>query len=171
MPILSLSVGSNIDATNNIRSAISELAKEFGKLHCSNVFESESVGFFGDNFLNLVVIIEASGSLADISKYLKSLEDRLGRDRSAPRFSGRKIDIDILTYGDSDGAECGITLPRPEITRNAFVLQPLAELLPFQFHGDSGNTFGELWESFDKERQRLWVVPFDWQDALSGGKG
>ena len=78
----------------------------------------------------------------------------------------RTIDLDILTYSDEDGehtgSDCGIVLPRPEITRNAFVLRPLAELLPEQIHRGTGVSFSQLWAGFDKTSQRLWPVLFDW---------
>ena len=79
---LALSIGSNIDPVRNIRAALKALRQEFGATTCSTVFESEAVGFVGDNFLNLVVLIETERKLADIAFSLKQLEDSLGRDRS-----------------------------------------------------------------------------------------
>ncbi|MDA1369839.1 MAG: 2-amino-4-hydroxy-6-hydroxymethyldihydropteridine diphosphokinase [Proteobacteria bacterium] len=165
MPLLSLSLGSNIDPAENIRRAARALQQEFGEITCSAVFESEAIGFDGDNFLNLVVITETQVDLQPIVLFLKQLEDQLGRDRTQPRFSGRPIDIDILSFGDETGHDCGIELPRAEITRNAFVLKPLAELLPDVVHKETGRTHAALWEAFDKAGQRLWRVDFDWQDT------
>lgn len=161
MPVLSLSIGSNINAAINVRRAVAALREHFGELDLSTVYESEAVGFEGDNFLNLVVVTETAESLGAISGYLKQLEDRMGRDRSRPRFSGRVIDVDILTYGDLHGERDGVALPRDEVTRNAYVLCPLAELLPNQQHGPSGKTYAQLWEEYDKSRQPLWPVQID----------
>ncbi len=166
MPVLTLSLGSNINAVNNIRSVVRELRKEFGEIRCSSVYESEAVGFSGDNFLNLVGLVETERPLSAILDFVKQLEDSLGRDRSMPKFSGRSMDIDILTYGEVDGADCGIALPRPEITENAFVLQPLAELLPEQLHSETRLSFSSLWLDYDKGRQKLWPIEFDWQGIL-----
>lgn len=162
MTELALSVGSNINAAENIRAALKALRLEFGHTVCSTVFESEAVGFEGDNFLNLVVIIDTEEKLADIACSLKQLEDKLGRDRSQLKFSGRPIDIDILIYGDEAGTKQGIQLPRPEITKNAFVLQPLAELLPDQIHSLSGVSYAQLWNDYDKSSQKLWPIEFTW---------
>ena len=63
----------------------------------------------------------------------------MGRDRTQVKFSGRTMDIDILTYESDD--DSNIELPRAEITENAFVLQPLAELLPDELHDKSGLTY------------------------------
>lgn len=162
MTALALSIGSNINAPENIRAAVKALAVEFENIVCSTVFESEAVGFEGDNFLNLVVLINTENKLDQIVLSLKQLEDKLGRNRSQAKFSGRPIDIDILIYGDEAGSEQGIQLPRPEITENAYVLQPLAELLPDQIHAPSGKSYLQLWETYDKSSQRLWPIQFNW---------
>ncbi len=162
MTILALSIGSNIDAASNIRAALNALSAQFQNLRCSTTFESQAVGFDGDNFLNLVVLAETDWGLEDVSVFLKELEDELGRDRQQARFSGRTMDIDILLFGDESGATAGIELPRPEITENAFVLQPLAELLPDEVHPATGKSYRELWQEYDKSRQRLWPVEADW---------
>ena len=166
MPILTLSIGSNIDAASNIRLAIKALREHFGNIDCSAVYESEAVGFQGDNFLNLVSAVTTEEPLGAILSFVKQLEDQLGRDRSQPKFSGRAMDIDILTYGAATGADCGIALPRPEITENAFVLRPLAELRPKQLHVETGASFARLWAEYDKRSQHLWPIEFDWQGVL-----
>ena len=56
MTTLALSIGSNIDAASNIRAALNALSAKFENLRCSTTFESQAVGFDGDNFLNLVVL-------------------------------------------------------------------------------------------------------------------
>lgn len=168
MAVLSLSLGSNIDAANNIRHAVASLRVEFHNIKCSRVYESEAIGFEGDNFLNLVVVVETDKPLVAVVSFLQALEDSMGRDRSRPRFSPRVIDVDILTYsdesGDQTGSDCGMVLPRPEISQNAFVLRPLAELLPEHLHSGLGVSFSRLWADFDKNSQRLWPLDFDWTD-------
>jgi len=165
VPVLSLSIGSNVNASLNVRRAVDALRAHFGELNISTVYESEAVGFDGDNFLNLVVTAETGEQLGTISSFLKELEDEMGRDRSQPRFSGRVIDVDIITYGDLDGELDGLELPRDEVTRNAYVLRPLAELLPNQLHGPSGKTYAELWEEYDQSQQSLWPVELNWTAA------
>ncbi|MEC7766289.1 MAG: 2-amino-4-hydroxy-6-hydroxymethyldihydropteridine diphosphokinase [Pseudomonadota bacterium] len=167
MALLALSLGSNIDAPNNIRKAVRALRHEFDALKCSSVYESEAIGFVGANFLNLVAIIETTADLSSISSVLKLLEDRFGRNREQPRFSARTLDVDILFYGDEKTKSDEIELPKEEITQYAFVLQPLAELLPDRIHGFTGLTYADLWDEFDQSNQQLWKVDFDWRDTLS----
>lgn len=159
---LALSLGSNIDAQRNIRLALDALARQFSSLSLSSVYESESIGFDGDNFLNLVVVVETDLSLVLVQEFLKQLEESQGRDRTQAKFSSRPIDVDILFYGSDDGASLSIELPRAEITRNAFVLLPLAELLPDAQHAPTGKTYAELWASYDKDSQKLWPIEFAW---------
>ncbi|MBI90329.1 MAG: 2-amino-4-hydroxy-6-hydroxymethyldihydropteridine diphosphokinase [Gammaproteobacteria bacterium] len=167
MALLALSLGSNIDAPNNIRKAVRALRHEFDALKCSSVYESEAIGFVGANFLNLVAIIETTADLSSISSVLKLLEDRFGRNREQPRFSARTLDVDILFYGDEKTKSDEIELPKEEITQYAFVLQPLAELLPDRIHGFTGLTYADLWDEFDQSNQQLWKVDFDWRDTFS----
>lgn len=159
---LVLSLGSNIDARQNICLALDALQEEFGELLLSPVYESEAIGFQGDNFLNLVVAVNTVLSLTQVYKTLKRIEESQGRDRSLERFASRPIDIDILLFGDEKGDEIGVQLPRPEISRNAFVLRPLADLLPQQTHPDRGKPFLQLWHEYDQASQKLWPIEFVW---------
>nr|MBX2859401.1 2-amino-4-hydroxy-6-hydroxymethyldihydropteridine diphosphokinase [Cellvibrionaceae bacterium] len=127
----------------------------------SSVYESEAVGFEGDHFFNLVARIETDIAVGKLYQGLRKIEDAAGRDRSQARFSSRSLDIDILTYDNLHGTFDGIRLPREEILHNAFVLQPLAELAPEDIHPAKQLSYRQLWQSFDKNTQQLWVVPFE----------
>ncbi len=155
MTLLVLSLGSNIEAPKNSMMAITALREKFGALAISTIYESEPVGFSGNNFLNFVASVETQCALQDISDYLKTLENRLGRKRTKSRFSDRTIDIDILLFGDSTGQKCGLDLPRGEILYNAFVLRPLAELHPDLEHSKLCVSYKNLWRAFDKNDQKL----------------
>ena len=156
-----LSVGSNIDREKHIRACIKALKESFGELRLSSVYESEAVGFSGDNFYNLVIKIETDKPLGALFAKLRFIEDANGRVRGGERFSARTLDIDILTYDNLCGEVDGVKLPRDEILVNAFVLLPLAELAPETFHPCIKQKYSELWEAFDKESQKLWPVEFD----------
>lgn len=162
MTIVALSFGSNTNPAQYLASALDALQEKFGALRISSVFESEAVGFSGDNFLNLVVLIDTTEKLEDLALFLKRLEDQHGRSRQGPRFSGRTLDIDILTYGDLHGMFAGITLPREEIVENAYVLWPMSQVLGEAVHAPTGKTYAQLWAEYDKDRQKLWPVPFAW---------
>ena len=155
-----ISIGSNIDAENNIRLSINALQEHYGKLILSSVYESEAVGFDGDNFLNLVAGVNTDEDVHMVAATLRRIEDDNGRDRSGPRFSPRTVDLDLLLYDDLILKEDGLELPRDEITRNAFVLLPLEEIAPQLIHPVSGNTMCDHWMNFDQDSQKLWAIDF-----------
>lgn len=167
---VTLGLGSNIDARANISSCLDALLLRFNDLTLSSVFESEAVGFVGDNFLNMVVGVETDLSITELSAALKQIENKHGRDRSGPRLSGRSLDIDILTYGDKAGVFNGIRLPRPEITENAFVLWPLSQIAGSRRDPESGKSYKQLWDEYDKSSQKLWPVEFSWHGRLISRK-
>lgn len=163
MALIYLSLGSNINRERHIGAALDALANHFGALEISTVYESVSVGFEGDSFYNLVVGINSDLTVAEITKILKYIEDCNGRDRNAPKFGPRSLDIDILTVDNLAGEIDGIRLPRNEVLKNAFVLQPLAELAADMIHPLTNKSIGEHWQGFDKASQDLWPVAFEWQ--------
>ncbi len=157
-----LGIGSNIDRYRHIGAALDALSAEFAPLRLSRVYESEAVGFAGDNFLNLVAGFDCGLPLAQLADRLRQLEYDHGRARNAPKFGPRTLDIDILTYDDLVGEHAGVRLPRGEITENAFVLLPLSEVAGDEVHPVTGKTYRELWRDYDPGGQRLWAVAFDW---------
>ncbi|HTF97901.1 MAG TPA: 2-amino-4-hydroxy-6-hydroxymethyldihydropteridine diphosphokinase [Cellvibrio sp.] len=164
MTVIYLSLGSNVDRHKHILSALDALNNLLGELVVSSVYESKSVGFDGSNFFNLVVGAETDLSITELSENLKRIEDDNGRKRNGPKFSPRTLDIDILTYGDFVGVENGIELPRAEITKNAFVLLPLAEIAPSVSHPQLQKTYQQLWADYDQASQKLWAIDFEWQE-------
>ena len=161
MACVYLSLGSNVEREVHIRAALDALSGRFAPLRISSVYESEAVGFAGEAFYNLVVGFETDLDLASLVVFLKQLEDANGRDRSQPKFSARTLDVDVLLYGDQVGELVGIRLPRQEITENAFVLRPLAEIAPDLLHPELTQTLGELWQAY-RSPQKLWPIDFNW---------
>jgi 2-amino-4-hydroxy-6-hydroxymethyldihydropteridine diphosphokinase len=162
MPRIYISIGSNIEAEQHLRQAIAELRRHYGELQLSSVYESESIGFHGDNFLNMVVGLDTDENVHNVVQTLRQIEDRHGRLRSGPRFSARTLDLDLLLYDDLVMKENDLELPRGEITQNAFVLWPLAELAPDLVHPVAQQTMASLWQGFDKDSQKLWRIPLEW---------
>ena len=163
MALVHLSIGSNIDREANVTSALEALSQSYGQLVISSVYESEAVGFDGDPFYNLVVAINTGLGVGELFKALRDIEFQHGRCRSGARFSSRTLDVDILTYDDVVGEIEGVMLPRGEILRNAFVLQPLAEIAPDAAHPVAHKTYRQLWSEYDKNKQKLWTVDFHWR--------
>jgi len=157
-----ISIGSNIEREQNIRSGMQLLEKKYGKLILSSVYDSEAVGFDGNDFYNLVAGFDTDDDLFDLALALREIEDRHHRDRSGQRFSSRTLDIDLLLYGDLIVNERGVRIPRDEITSSAFVLGPLAEIDGELMHPELNKTMFSLWQAYDKASQPMQRIEFEW---------
>jgi 2-amino-4-hydroxy-6-hydroxymethyldihydropteridine diphosphokinase len=177
-----IGIGSNIEPHRHIKQAIESLSGCFPSIKFSRVFESQAIGFEGDNFLNLVALFNSDDleslpepsydpssektapamelELLKLVSQLKQIENDIGRARNGEKFSARNIDIDILLFG---GYQCDspIELPRQEIFENAYVLWPLSELSPRLTLPKSEKTYTQCWREFDQSSQVLKPVSFD----------
>jgi 2-amino-4-hydroxy-6-hydroxymethyldihydropteridine diphosphokinase len=82
-------------------------------------------------FVNRCVAVDTDLTPRDLLARAQAVEQALGRARAQERRWGpRPIDIDILSYDDLILEEGGLTLPHPRLFERAFVLVPLAEIVP-----------------------------------------
>ena len=82
-------------------------------------------------FINCAIAVETALSPRALLDRALTVERALGRDRSQEqRWGPRTIDIDLLVYGDLVLNEPNLTLPHPRLFERAFVLVPLAEIVP-----------------------------------------
>jgi len=144
-----LGLGSNVDAEYHIAVGVRALSDAFGELRLSPVYRSRSVGFEGSDFINLVARIETGLEPLELRQFLRELEDEHGRNRQAPKFSDRTLDIDILLFDDLVISTDTLDLPRAEILRFAHVLKPLADIAPRLKHPVEALTFAGLWARGD----------------------
>jgi len=83
----------------------------------------------GPDFVNAVVRIDTHLTAPALLEALQSLELAAGRERpylNAPRT----LDLDILLYGAGRIDSPRLTVPHPRMMQRAFVLYPLADVLP-----------------------------------------
>lgn len=151
-----IGIGSSINRLENIHLGIASLKRLFGELNISALYESEAVGFAGGNFYNLVVEINTELCAQAVIAQLKEIEIEHGRPANALKFAPRTLDLDLLLYDYK--IDKNINLPRAEITKNAFVLKPLAELAPQLKHPVLDETYQALWDNYPKEKQKLWKI-------------
>lgn len=158
MHTIYISVGSNIEPRRHVELAMAELRQHFRDVLQSSLYESLSVGFDGDNFINLVVKADTEMTIYQVVDCLHEIEARYGRDRNSPKFSSRTLDLDLLLYDNVICKTGGIHVPREEILYNAFVLYPLTEIAPDLIHPTEQQSMASLWQQFDKEKQKIWKV-------------
>lgn len=150
MPEVYVSIGSNVEREKNIAAALRALEARFGPLRLSSIYETAAVGFVGDPFHNLVAGFCTEESVEDVAAALADIETTGGRARGSAKFAPRTIDLDLILYGDLVRSDRKPYLPREELTRYAFMLEPLAEIAPDLRHPVTGETFAMLWAAFDK---------------------
>jgi len=61
---------------------------------------------------------------------LKAIEARMGRAAPVVRWGPRRIDLDLLVYGDAQMTEERLTIPHPGVPSRNFVLYPLCDIAP-----------------------------------------
>ena len=156
-----ISNGSNIEREHYTRRSFAALKHAFRDVTVSSVYESEAVGFNGNPFYNAAARAITSKSIEEVCATLKSIEKDNGRVHTDKKFCARTLDLDLLTY-DSEITTTPVVLPREEICYNAFVLWPLAELVPNDIHPETQETYAQMWQNFDKQKQQLWPIDFTW---------
>jgi len=151
-------LGSNIDPEDNLHLGVRELRARYGELQLSAVYRSKSVGFDGQDFLNLVASFETDSSPAAVCKEIEVIHTLAGRDRHDGKWASRSLDIDLLLYDDLVVDEKPVRIPRNDVLEYSFVLRPLAELAPELRHPVTGRTMREHWQEFDAAGHPLEVV-------------
>jgi 2-amino-4-hydroxy-6-hydroxymethyldihydropteridine diphosphokinase len=142
-----LSLGSNIQPEANLPRAV-ELLQEYGEVHkISRAWESEAVGSDGPNFLNACVLFATPLSQTEVKEQIiRSIETKLGRERSADKYAPRTIDIDIVLFDEQ--------LCDDKFWRQAFVVIPLAEIHPEYENPVSRES---ILQTAKRLRQEVWI--------------
>jgi 2-amino-4-hydroxy-6-hydroxymethyldihydropteridine diphosphokinase len=81
------------------------------------------------DFVNAAAELQTRLSPRVLLDRLLAIEERFGRVRSeGEKWGPRRLDLDLLAYGEESLDEPGLHLPHPHLHERAFVLVPLAEI-------------------------------------------
>ena len=143
-----LNIGSNIEPEHHLWEAI-RLLREHGQVEAvSNAWASHAFGSNGPDFLNACVLFLTPLMPHDLKQQvIRPIEARLGRVRGADKFAPRTIDIDIILFDEEPFGG--------EFWSNAFVVVPLADLLP-DFHHPFN--YEKLAQVAEHMRRQTWIV-------------
>ena len=154
-------IGSNIDREKNIKSCVSILKDVYGDMMISPVYETESMGFDGPNFYNLVSCFETNQSVYELKNTLNEIENDHGRHFNETKFSSRTLDIDILYYDDLVLSDDKIQIPRKEICEYDFVLKPLVDLVPDFIHPTRNISHKDMMNNIKIKKQIISTINMD----------
>lgn len=94
-----IGIGSNINPKENIRKVLCLLSKDHLLKKHSSWLNTKPIGITNQNdFINGAVRVRTHHCREEFTIYLKHLEDRMGRDRSLPKYGPRVIDLDIVVW-------------------------------------------------------------------------
>lgn len=96
-----ISIGSNIDAEKNIARMLKILGNEVEVQKVSTLVKTKPIGIENQPyFTNGALKVQTGMNREELKQLLKTIEDELGRDRSAPKFGPRTMDLDIVIWND-----------------------------------------------------------------------
>ena len=155
---MAVGVGSNLgDRAARLAEGVRGLARVLRDLRCSAVYETEPEGPVAQGpFLNMCCTGSTELGPAELLEVLMGLERASGRRREGPRFGPRSLDLDLLLYGGRVVDEPGLRVPHPRLEERAFVLVPLADILPDWRHPGSGASVAELAARSDRSGVRTY---------------
>lgn len=127
-----IALGANLgDPRKQISLAIDAIRDIMRVDAVSSLIETEPVGVTDPqpNYVNAVLIGDATEKPETLMRSLLEIETSLGRARSFPN-AARTIDIDLIDYGGYLIESDGLVLPHPRAFARKFVLEPWYEIDP-----------------------------------------
>ena len=116
-------LGSNIDAELNLSRAIQALKKECRVIELSKIRLTKAVGSSGPDYLNQAVLIQTEMNFENFkSRTLRSIEQQLGRVRTADKYADRTIDLDVIIFDNQ--------VMDPNVWKQCFIASPVSDLHP-----------------------------------------
>jgi 2-amino-4-hydroxy-6-hydroxymethyldihydropteridine diphosphokinase len=159
-----LGLGTNLgDRSANLEAAIAEIGR-LGQITArSPIYESEAWGYEDPNsYLNMICMLKTALRPELLHLELIEIEKKLGRahrrSHSDEPYRARRIDIDILFFGEEEIISEHLHIPHPRLHQRNFVLIPLVDIRPDLIHPVFKLSAAELLaQSPDKSQIHLWT--------------
>jgi 2-amino-4-hydroxy-6-hydroxymethyldihydropteridine diphosphokinase len=140
-----IALGSNLgNPLAMVKGAIEVLAHEATTelVSQSSWYKTIAIGPAQPDYVNGCVVVKTWRSPQDLLHLLMTIEQQFGRQRTE-HWGPRTLDLDLLLYDNLVLETSELSLPHPHMTERAFVLVPLAELLPDWVHPVTGLTIAQ----------------------------
>lgn len=141
-----IGLGGNLgDVRRTFDCAAAALAGVAAVLARSPLYRTAAVGPPQPDYLNAVLMLDASLPPLELLERCQALERNAGRDRGRePRWGPRPLDLDVLVADGLVHRSPALELPHPRLAERAFALVPAAEIAPEWLHPLAGATLAEL---------------------------
>ncbi|ANC01691.1 MULTISPECIES: 2-amino-4-hydroxy-6-hydroxymethyldihydropteridine diphosphokinase [Pseudomonas] len=147
MPVRAyIGLGSNLDApAEQLRSALQALDQIAGTrlVATSALYTSDSLLPGQPRYTNAVAALDTDLAPLALLDALQGIENDQGRVRKE-RWGPRTLDLDVLLFGDQLIDVPRLKVPHYHLHARPFVLYPLAELVPDDFHLADGRSLAQL---------------------------
>lgn len=148
-----IALGSNLgDRELNLLRAVAEVGKipDSKVTALSSFYETSPVGSVDQApFYNAILRISTRLDARSLLTHLLRIEDDTFKRVRTIHQGPRRMDLDLLLYGDSVISEESLEVPHPRLAERRFVLQPLSEIAPGLLHPLTGKTILELLASLE----------------------
>jgi len=144
-----IGLGSNLaEPAEQLRSALQSLDKVEGTrlVSTSAFYTSDSLLPGQPRYTNAVVAVDTHLAPLELLDALQAIELDQGRERKE-RWGPRTLDLDVLLFGDQVIDVPRLKVPHYHMQARPFVLYPLAELVPADFHLADGRSLAQLLEA------------------------
>jgi 2-amino-4-hydroxy-6-hydroxymethyldihydropteridine diphosphokinase len=128
-----VALGSNLDEPlTQIAAAFDALSAlpESRLIARSRLYRTEPLGPPQPQFVNAAAGLLTHLTPLALLDALKAIEARMGREQPLVRWGPRRIDLDLIVYGDARIAQDRLTVPHPGAPSRNFVLYPLCDIAP-----------------------------------------
>jgi 2-amino-4-hydroxy-6-hydroxymethyldihydropteridine diphosphokinase len=157
--LAAIALGSNLTSSHGspiqtVESAVQALAQSPGLtlLAASSWYQTTAVGPPQPDYINGCVLVQTDPPTPQRAEallhQLLAIEQQFGRRRTQ-RWGPRTLDLDLLLYDGAVVQTPILTLPHPHLAERAFVLVPLAEILPDWIDPNSGLSILKLRNRLD----------------------
>lgn len=159
MPI-AIGLGANLgEPADTLRRALAvlRLTPDIEVHAASPLYRTAPIGPPGQpDYCNAAAALRTDLPAADLLLRLQGIERAFGRERDGTRWGPRRLDIDLLIYGDAVIDQPGLNVPHPEMHKRNFVLRPLADVLPDAIVPGQGRV-GSLADALGNDGLAAWA--------------
>ena len=131
---------------------------EIGRIPSSRVtalspfYETSPVGNVNqDNFYNAALKLETGLAPRPLLTHLLRIENDCFNRVRLVSHGPRRMDLDLLLYGDEILEERDLVVPHPRLVERRFVLQPLSVIAPQLLHPVSRRSISDLLASLESD--------------------